>query len=406
MRKIIPSLLLCAVAPFSWAQALPQQVSLPQLLEMVKSNNLVLQAERTQVDMAEADVLGAGALPNPTISYGRQRSEREYSIEQALPIFGQRSARISSARYGIEAAQARVRLTLVEALREASHDFISLLIAQEREKYLQDAQIDLDNAANIVNGQVEAGSRSRYDMTRIEIEKATLEAQLAEAKAATANIAAKLSNAVGSPSWRPIAAGSLSLPATALNFEALWPQAQQNLPAVRAALAEKTFADQRIIVARREALPVPSVGVGSVRSESGRENVIGLSVSIPLFDRNRGAINRAEAEARGLQLRSQATIVSAQAELMRATEQFARLQALTERFERNGLEILPRLRQMATDSYRLGRGGILELIDAIESQTEKKVVYLDLLEDALQAEVDVRVASGMMENQIERRHER
>ncbi|OVZ54144.1 hypothetical protein CDO44_26990 [Pigmentiphaga sp. NML080357] len=174
----------------------------------------------------------------------------------------------------------------------------------------------------------------------------------------------------------------------------MWPQAQNRLPTVRAALAQQAFAEKQLDAERREAYPTPTFMVGRLNNNEGRSTEYGVSVAIPLFDRNQGPIARAAAEADGMRLRSRAIVVAAEGELRRATEQLDRRQQLAERFEKEGLAMVPRLRQMAQDAYTLGRGSILDLVDAIQAVAEKKNTYLDLVEAVLQAEVDVRIASG------------
>ncbi|WP_158213457.1 TolC family protein [Pigmentiphaga sp. NML080357] len=397
MRKFLCLLVLALCLPQARAAdapALGTDVTLPQLLELVRNNSPALQAERTQVAMAEADLMTAQTFSNPSVAYTHKRGERETTLSQDIPIFGQRGARIESARSGVEAARAQLRLVYAQALQEAARDFMSLLVAQEREKRWLDAKDDLESAFRIVQGQVQAGARSRYDLTRLEIERASLDAQLAQAQAETLQASARVAASVGAPAWRPRAAGSIAPHWTALSFDTMWPQAQNRLPTVRAALAQQAFAEKQLDAERREAYPTPTFMVGRLNNNEGRSTEYGVSVAIPLFDRNQGPIARAAAEADGMRLRSRAIVVAAEGELRRATEQLDRRQQLAERFEKEGLAMVPRLRQMAQDAYTLGRGSILDLVDAIQAVAEKKNTYLDLVEAVLQAEVDVRIASG------------
>ncbi|RZS78633.1 TolC family protein [Pigmentiphaga kullae] len=398
MRKYLGILLVALCLPAARAADLPPalgtEVSLPQLLELVKTSSPALQAERTQVAMAEADLMTAQTFSNPSVGYTHKRGEKETTISQDIPIFGQRGARIESARSGVDAARAQLRLVYAQALQDAARDFMSLLVSQEREKRWLDAKDDLEGAFRIVQGQVQAGARSRYDLTRLEVERASLDAQLAQAQAETLQASARVAASVGAPAWRPRAAGSIVSHWTALNFDAIWPQAQNRLPSVRAALAQQAYAEKQLEAERRQAYPTPTFMVGRLNNSEGRSTEYGVSVAIPLFDRNQGPIARAAAEADGMRLRSRAIVVAAESELRRATEQLGRRQQLADRFEKEGLSMIPRLRQMAQDSYTLGRGSILDLVDAIQAVAEKKNTYLDLLEAVMQAEVDVRIASG------------
>ena len=87
-------------------------------------------------------------------------------------------------------------------------------------------------------------------------------------------------------------------------------------------------------------------------------------------------------------------ILAAEAELGRSVDQFQRLHRLTERFEADSLAALPALERMARDAYQLGRGSILELIDALLAGAEKRIAHVELVESVLKAEVAVRAASG------------
>ncbi|WPB55528.1 TolC family protein [Xylophilus sp. GOD-11R] len=376
------------------ASSRPPQLSLDTFLALVRSENPALLADRYLVDMARADLRTASTLPNPAISHGRGAGERQTAIEQPIPLFGQRGMRMEGARRGIDATAANVEALAAGTLRDAAGAFVALLAAQERADRWSEAQGALAEAAAIVEGQVSAGARSRYDLTRIRVETANLAMRLAQAEAAEAAAASEVAAFVGAPDWRPRAVGSLRPAADSGRFDSRWQVARERLPSVRAALAAERLAETLIEVERREALPTPSVGVGRLHDADGRHTLIGVSVEIPLFDRRQGPIERARAQADESRQRRRAVVADAEATLRRSVDQFQRLQRLTDRFGEEGLSQLPELGRMARDAYQLGRGSILELIDAILSGTEKQVAYTELQEQVLRAEVEVRSASG------------
>ena len=376
------------------AQALPADLALTEYLRLVRQQSPALLADRSLVDMARADLRTASALPNPAVSYSRGAGDRQVAIEQALPIFGQRGQRMEGARKGIESTRANVEAAAADALKDAAARFVVLLAAQARSERWREARAALDSAVSIVEGQVAAGARSRYDLTRIRVESANVELQLAQAEAAEAGASAGVAAAVGASEWRPRAIGTLRPPAAATDFASRWETARERLPAVRAALAAESLAETLVSVERREALPTPRIGVGRLRDSDGRHTLIGVSVEIPLFDRREGPIARAVAVADESRQRRRAVVLAAEADLRRAVEQLQRRERLTSRFQTDGLSLLPELARMARDAYQLGRGSILELVDAILAGDEKQVAYVDLLEAVQQAELDVRFASG------------
>ena len=221
--------------------------------------------------------------------------------------------------------------------------------------------------------------------------------QVSKADAAQKAAMAKLAQVAAKPRWQAQAEGSMQTlgQQQVTEFDELWKQASARLPALRSAQAELDQARHKISVAERDALPVPSVGVTRVKSRpDGSYTQWGVSMAIPLFDRNQGAIDRARAEAEQAQLRWEAASQNAQSDLYTALQQMQLKRDSVQSYEKEGLSQIEPLRQMANDAYRLGQGGILELIDALGSITEHRLEYLDLVKDYLDAEWQVRVASG------------
>ncbi|MPN14031.1 Cobalt-zinc-cadmium resistance protein CzcC [bioreactor metagenome] len=270
-------------------------------------------------------------------------------------------------------------------------------MAQQRVQVWQDAQQSLAKAAYIVRGQIDAGARSRYDGARLTLQEAQMKMQVAKANAALKAAQSKAAQVAALPLWQARAEGTLqTLGAQQLpEFDALWSEASTRLPALRSAQAEMDQARHKIDVAKRDALPTPSVGVTRVKSRNdGSYTQWGVSVEIPLFDRHQGAIDRARMEAEQAELRWQAAQQNAQADLYAALQQLLLKRESVQAYEKEGLSQIEPLKQMSGDAYRLGQGGILELIDALSSITDHRLEYLDLVKDYLDAEWQVRLASG------------
>ena len=380
--------------------AMPQQpVAWEEYLRMVLRNNPSLAADRLEVGLARADTRTAGAFPNPTASYSNKPGEKSLGIDQPIPIFGQRRQRIATAHQGEVTAAAHVDQAVASALNDAAQAFNDLLIAQQRLVVWQDSQVALDKASVIVTGQMEAGARSRYDGARVNLQKAQMAMQVAKAEAAMHEASGKVAALAALPHWHARAVGSLqALSSDALpSFDTLWEQAQRQLPSVRAAQAELDLARSKVDLAKREALPTPSVGVARVKSRyDGQYTQWGVSVEIPLFDRHQGTIDRAAMEAEQAQLRWDAAMQSARSDLKRALQQLTLKRAGILAYEKEGMAQIDPLRQMSNDAYRLGKGSILELVDALGSIAEHRLEHLELAKDYLDAEWQMRVASGQL----------
>jgi len=87
--------------------------------------------------------------------------------------------------------------------------------------------------------------------------------------------------------------------------------------------------------------------------------------------------------------------------LERAVEVLKRRRETLTKFEHDVLDTLPAIQQMAEDAYRLGKTGLLELIDSSRSRTEIKLNHLELLVGEIEAELDAMMASGILVAMVE-----
>ncbi len=347
----VPAITAAPASEVAPAAAPQQPVGMQEYLQMVVRNQPQLAAQRLQIGIAQADSRTAAAFPNPTASYSSKPGEKQWGIEQPLPIFGQRRLRMVNARKGETAARANVEVAVATTLNDAATAFIDLLMTQQRLKVWEEAQESLNGAGNIVRGQIEAGARSRYDGARLSLQQAQMAMQVSQAQS----------------DWQDAASHAAAL----------------------AALPHK------VELERREALPTPSVSVARVRNRlDGNYNQIGVSVELPLFDRREGPIARAQVEAEQAQLRYDAALIEARTELQRAIKQLKLRRDAVRAYEKQGLAQIAPLNQMAQDAYKLGQGSILELIDSLGSINEHRLEHLDLVKEMMLAEWQVRVASG------------
>ena len=121
------------VAPAATAQmsspasAMPlQPVTLEEYLRMVVRNRPSLAADRMEAGLARADTRTASAFPNPSLSAYGKPGEHGIGIDQPIPIFGQRGARIETAKKGELAADAHVEVAVNAVLNDAAQAFNDL----------------------------------------------------------------------------------------------------------------------------------------------------------------------------------------------------------------------------------------------------------------------------------------
>ena len=383
-----------ALQPLARAQdaALPEHLTLPTLLRLVAERSPRLAVEQVTIESAVAERITAGALPNPTISYGRYTPsggtstmfqgslQQQATVDLPLMIGGQRGARIEAAEQGLLAARARVGLAGNELSLRAADLFVGLQAAQEKVALLGESVAEIERVVAIVSGRLDSGAASRYELTRAEVELASMNAKLADARVELAEKSAGLAALLGAPGWRPRASGT-AIPAGLSLSAAEWRGALiSSNPQIVAARREEEAAQAALKRSERERWPVPVLSLGRTWTGDpfGAANFIGLSTEIPLSDAWRGFMAKAAADLRAAQRRREAIEAEADVELRRLMDALAQRRAALERFRRNVGERIPALKQMAEDAYRLGRGSLLELIDAARSRLDARLTEVDL----------------------------
>jgi cobalt-zinc-cadmium efflux system outer membrane protein len=150
-----------------------------------------------------------------------------------------------------------------------------------------------------------------------------------------------------------------------------------------------------IEVAHADAIPTPSLGLHAFTTSDPSSLVLsaGISIPLPLFDKNRGAIARAHADAERTDLELAAQRTELAATLDRASAVLATRRDAVRRFQGDALLRLGKLRAMAETSYRSGQGGIVELLDALDAITDARLRDLELRAAVAEAALDVRRAA-------------
>lgn len=288
-------------------------------------------------DAAQARVRQALTRPNPTLAFSADNafgtgpyknfggSDLSLSVEQNVDFWGRRSARTNIARADAGVASARRDLALIDASGQLALTYAEAEAAQKRAALAQEAlTLALADARTAV-ALVEAGREPMLRAIQAESEAASARAALDEANAEELAAFARLTGLAMLA--QPVTAIEASLLATASSAPL---NQSDDAPAIRIAEAERLAAERRVAGERTNArLDVTaSAGVTRYGLENETALTVGLSVSLPLFDRNRGNIDAARAEQTAAEARVLSALQDAMAERRGAV---ARLSSSTNR---------------------------------------------------------------------------
>ena len=380
-------------------------LTLDAALEMAARANPELAAARRALEALEAGIVQARTRPNPELAAtmddtrSATRTTR-LQINQPLELGGKRAARIEAAGQDRAVAEASLRAKQAEIRADVTTAFFDTLIAQER---LRLAQANADLARRTTEAtqrRVQAGKVSPIEETRAQVSEAGVRVALNAAEHELATARQQLAGALGETAPRfDRLAGDLAAPPLPLRSDLA--RRIETSPHLQRTRIELERRRALVEVERRRRIPDMTVSVGAQRdNELGLDQaVMGVSVPVPLFDRNQG--NLEEALRRADQARDELSA----AELRLAVDLDGALGRLTTaRNELESLEsdILPGA-QSAHDAvlkgFELGKFGFLEVLDAQRTLSAARSQELDALREAHHAAASIERLLGDAANQ-------
>lgn len=367
----------------AWAEPSPSYADLLGRLENTPASN---EANAT-VEAAEARLRQAYARPNPTLNVQAEnfagsgpysnfsKTDLGVSVSQNLELWGRRPARINAARGDAEVANRSRRLAILDAAGRLALVYAEAEAAERRAK-LAEERLSLSLAdARAALALVEQGREPLLRGIQAESEAASARAALDEAKAEMESAFARLT-----------AVAMLTQPVTTvtdtlLDARATSGSSQTNAPTVDLAEAQMSAAERRIAVERVRTAPDLTATVGVTRFNDNQTAVtVGVSMPLPLFDRNKGNIDAAQAEFRAAEARVMQARQDAEADRAAAV---ARLAASTSRVSAADAGVAS-----AQEAYRLSRlGAEAGRISQLELRVSRSALIT-----ASNAAVDARLA--------------
>jgi cobalt-zinc-cadmium efflux system outer membrane protein len=339
---------------------------------------------------ARAGVLNARALANPTLSATYSKSVPQYHaiVDVPLDFLIRRPLQVSAALSASDAAA--YRLAFERAAVEFETDTLYTRAAAQaaRAALSRSNAVDADSVLSVARVRLDAGDASELD-----VELARVNAGQAENTAAADSLAAiaallDLQSALGIAAARVTIAlaDTLAIPSgdsLARLASTSGPAAPSGVPlAVAAAEQDVRSAQQSLGLERRGIWNGLALQAGvethdPTGSETGILPTFGLSIPLPLFSQNRGAIalaaagrDRARVELAAARRESDALIASATRELSAAAIRAAR--------DRELVASADRVARMSLQAYA---EGAYPLANVLEAQRNARDVLAQLIDD-------------------------
>lgn len=355
-----------------------------------------LSAAQRELEATGAAREQAGVFPNPSLGLEVEDTRRDTRtttvlLTQPIELGGKRKARLAAAGYAETMAGVQLESRRIEVRTAVTAAFFEALVAQERVR-LAEASLQLARSATeAVGKRVGAGRTAPIDDTKARVVETGVRLELARAQSEAQIGLQRLQAAMGQLGGRierlDGQADNLPAPISAAEIE----QRLDGSPALRQARLEIARQGALAGVERARGVPDLAVSVGAQRSrEDGQTKaVIGLSIPLPFFDRNQGALrealrreDKARDEADALRLRTRADVFD-------ADQRQSTLRSQLDVLKRDILPGAQAAFEAASTGFQLGKFGYLDVLDAQRTFFDARVQYLQVLADAHRAVIDL-----------------
>ena len=401
MRRFLLPLGLAAIcfSPCA-AQASPAPSELPsderltlgRAVALAARHNFAVAAARHRVEATDGGVMQAALLRNPSFTALVEDTRRDArtstaTVDVPLEVGGKRAARTVAAERARDVATAELANATAELKASVTAAFFDVLVAQERVTLASDSAALATRGADAIGRRVVAGKTSPVDETRARVDEANARLEADEAETALQSARQSLASL-----WNET---DLSVPAVDGDVEALLASSRAIDPSLSvdgapSVLARRhTVAHERALldVEKSKRLPDLTVTMGAKRDNdlNRTQAVIGLSIPLPLFDRNQGNVHEAAKRADQAEDDHQAARVRVRNELQVASNQLALANRTAGTLKTLVLPAAQDAFQAASRGFEAGKFGFLDVIDAQRSLLAARTRYLSALSTAIRA---------------------
>jgi len=376
-------------------------LTLEEALVQASRNRQEIKGFRADLDAAGVKLKHTDLPPNPELRVELDNlggnlpvddvRETTVSLNQPFEIGGKPSARKKKGQAEIMRLQREQSTTWLDIAAEVKMAFLEVLGAQERLALQHEAEQIASELASITHERVAAGELAATEETRAEARKAetTAETQklkrllteaelnlattLVETDNATVTVTGHLPQEVTIPDQQMLLAEMRNLPLLALR------RSETQLAATGLSLEQaNAWSDPALFLALRE-----------IPGKDARAVAVGLSVPLPLFQRNQAALADASATAQKAATNEENAARRLRTELIKA---HTVLVAANQEAHTLRNEVISRVTEAAEavrEGFRAGKFRYSDVLEASRSQEQVKARHLDAILDLNRAAISL-----------------
>ena len=385
-----------AAAVASMSPARTPRISLAEAVALALDVSPELSASRREIAAAAGQIVQSRTRPNPELGYSLEDTQsrtRTQSLQINWPIEmgGKRDARVNVAERNHDVAGADFDTRRADIRASVIAAYFEVLTAEERVALALASEELADKATDVVSKRVLAGKVSPVEETKSRVAGAGLRIESSQAtgelRAAKLRLASLLGrDAVDVEVNSSVADAIPLLPSTNALRDRL-----RASPTIRRAQLEIQRRSAIVSLERSKAMPDITLSLGVKRPNELQRNqiLLGISVPLPVFDRNQG--NVLEAIQREEKARDELAAVNTKitTEVMQARERLATARDQLGVLVRTILPGAKSAYDAARVGFENGKFSFLDVLDAQRTYFASKSQYIRTVSEAHRADADI-----------------
>jgi cobalt-zinc-cadmium efflux system outer membrane protein len=372
------------------------QLTLERALALAAGRSYLLSSAQLELDATNGTVRQADTRPNPELSTTVEDTRSATRTTTAVinipfELGNKRAARVAVAERGRDIARAELSSARADLRASVVAAFFRVLVSQERLALSRSAADIARRGADVAGRRVAAGKISPVDETRSRVEQANAELEVSEAQTELTVSRLSLASlwASDSPNFTAVEGTVDALPVRP-SGQGLLLQLDDS-PALIARRLEADRFNAVVEAERSNRTPDLTVSVGAKRdNELGlTQAVVGLSIPLPVFNRNEGGIYEASKRALKAQDDYRGARVRMAADLQQSSSQLTGARLVVETLRTTVLPAAQSAYDASTKGFEAGKFGLLDVLDSQRALLQARARYLSALANAYQAASDI-----------------
>ena len=383
-----------------------------ELVGVALTLNPALRSKRFQIGEAQALLISAGLWPNPELGVAARRGiegpsglawEVNYLSSLLRPLLrpDERGARKAVAEARVETTRAEIAAEEFRVATEVRRVRLSVLATEQVIQLLEQEATLRDDAVSLVHSQRELGEATEMDIVLVELDRATVQRELRDARAEHDRLRRDLNQLIGIPPTYDLPLQESGRPLSFRIYDELGDEeVDRRILAgrfdLRAKASEYQQAEQELRLAVAQQYPNLTLGP-SFEIEADGDQSLGLaaSIEIPIHDRNQGVIAEKTAARERVRVEYVAALHDARARAFNALAALKRAKAEVELQQRDVLPLIERTETLFEGALRVRDLTIFEWLTVRGRAVQARRDLLGALVRYSGAVVEMEYATGM-----------